>query len=203
MKVILTHSFKYEFDDFGKPIGDPGMTPEGLEVIRGLAPFVSGLFPNSAPSFVASGSGLRHIQIAECLSLPVNLATPLLGGPESLVTVLEEFQVPRGDGTSIKGNVTGPDNPKKKKIVLASGRMVDYGEFRTGVIPETAMNILRELPDNSLVCTGRPVILFGFGMPKDECKSGAVYEVICGETDVSLNLLKDGVVLGDGDGAKV
>lgn len=182
MKIILTHSFKYELDADGRPIGDPGMTPEGIEAIQGLALYISSLFPDGVPEYVISGSGLRHLQIAETLGFPVNLVTPLLGGPESLVSI---------------GGV--------KKIVLASGRTVKYdGEYQTGVTPENVMEVLRKAPDNTFFGVGRPTILFGdFSLTKEQCKSGAVYSVEETSGKMELILLRDGVILGDGDGAKV
>jgi len=177
MKVLVTHSFKYEFDGNGKPIGDPGMTPEGMKAIADLAPVIFGLFPNGKPDHVVSATGRRHTDIADALELEVNRHTVALGGPDSLVTI---------DG--------------KKKIVLASGRVVPHGEdvYSSGVTPEGVEGEIRKAPDNTFFCIGRPTLLFGLKLPKDQAKSGAVYEIKEEGSKTSLVLIEDGVNLNDG-----
>ncbi|MDD5290844.1 MAG: hypothetical protein PHZ04_01890 [Patescibacteria group bacterium] len=180
MKVFVTHSFKEEFDTDGKPIGDPGMTPKGCIAIKGLNDFISCLF-NGKPDHVVSATGRRHTDIPDTLGLEVNRYTVALGGPDSLVTINGE-----------------------KKITLASGRVVPYGEdvYSSGVTPEGVENEIRRAPDNTLFCVGRPTILFGFGLTKDQAKSGAVYEIKEEGGEISLVLIKDGVNLND-DGERV
>ncbi|MDD5071705.1 MAG: hypothetical protein PHQ42_03145 [Patescibacteria group bacterium] len=178
MKVFCTHSFKYELDENGVAIGDPGMTPEGFAAIRALNPKISSLFHGGKPAHVVSATGKRHTDIPDALELNVDRHTAALGGPDSLVTIAGE-----------------------KKIVLASGRVVKYGEdaYSSGVTPEGVMNEIRKAPDDTLFCVGRPTILFGFGLSKEQAKSGALFEIKEDEGgEITLVLIADGVDLADG-----
>ncbi len=115
---------------------NPRHYPDGLEQIASLArtyPFLANI------SYIVSGTGVRFIEIHEVLikEIPAIAGVPfernkLLGGPEA-----------RDDSTH--------------EILFPDGQRCPEEEFdRATYVPvDKVWHFLRNLPDNTLLCTGR------------------------------------------------
>lgn len=126
---------------------NPQMTPEGLEQVKRLR----GLIPRNPPAVVC-GTGQRHWDVAGMLGFEPTRITSIVGGPDSLEII---------DGI--------------KHIILADGRLVDPALY-TSLTDEAdaAKVVIASLPDQSVVCAGRPSMIM-LGEPN--AKSAAVYDV--------------------------
>ena len=127
---------------------NPTMTGDGfwqVSALRDLLP--------AEPSAVICGTGWRHHNVAEALCLIPTRWTSLVGDADSQ----EETE----DG--------------RKIIVLASGIKVNPEDYTS--LEDTAYcakALITHLPDNSVVCGGRPLMIM-LGHPN--AKSAAIYKV--------------------------
>ncbi len=124
---------------------NPAMTSEGMQevsVLRSRIPV--------NPSIVVRGAGRRHQNVAEALNLAPVRITGAFGSGDSLEMV---------DG--------------EKMIVLTDGSYIESSQYTTlaDIAPATEATAI-SLPDNAVVCAGRPsMIMLGV----EDAKSAAVY----------------------------
>ncbi|OGE87798.1 MAG: hypothetical protein A3J07_03745 [Candidatus Doudnabacteria bacterium RIFCSPLOWO2_02_FULL_49_13] len=143
---------------------NPNMTPVGFSQVQAL----QNRLP-SQPSMVLVGTGRRHLDVATALGYitchrsvrlrhPDTRFTPVVGGPESLEKIKGEDLILLADGATLPRNLyTGTEDGAQSMIQL-----------------------LLTLPDNSVICAGRPsMILLG----KKDAKSAAVYRVTVNNGD--------------------
>lgn len=97
------------------------------------------------PSEVICGTGRRHLNVAEALGLNNTCYNALVGRPESL----------ESDGT----------------VTLACGQIIRRELYDKRGMKEALLALLASLPDNAVICAGRPV-LNDLG---DKGESAAVY----------------------------
>jgi len=135
-------------------IPDPGMTPEGFIEVNAL----KNLVPKN-PSIVLSGTGKRHIDVALALELEPTRYSSTIGDGNSLEVIDE-----------------------KKVILLTSGIAVDPDKYTSlDDNSSAAKTLVASLPDNFVVCAGRPsMIMLGFA----DAKSAAVYKVIIVDNEI-------------------
>lgn len=141
---------------------NPGMTSKGFQQVRALRGLIS-----EVPSRVVVGTGRRHVDVAKALLISNHLYisfTPVVGGPESL----ERFG-------------------GKDVVVLADGTHVPLEQY-TGTKDGTASlwSLLCGLPDNSVICAGRPAMIL---LGKDDAKQGVVYRIKIGD-DLDFNRIE-------------
>jgi len=111
---------------------NPRLTDEGTLEVEKLRP----LLPKT-PSSVICGTARRHIDTANALDVRVNRFTSTVGDADSMVK-LEDAKV----------------------IVLADGSLVDpkiYTTLEDNAI--AAQVLIASLPDQSVVCSGRPLMI--------------------------------------------
>lgn len=147
------------------PGSDPGLTEKGFEEVAALRSFL----PEKAAKVVC-GTGRRHLDVARALGFVPSLFTPLAGVPDS--------------------GIPDPNNPGQITIVLACGERVP-GAYYSGEkdAERSIVDLLRLLPNNSVICSGRPFLL---NLGEQDIASGAVYEIYVGSlgrADMSINQL--------------
>lgn len=132
---------------------DPEMTLSGVKQIKSL----KALIPEN-PSAVVCGTGRRHWHVAATLGLKMTRSTLLLGDATSMDTIDD-----------------------KPTIVFADGRLGEYDSY-TGIqdMAPAIPNFLRSLPDQTVLCTGRP---FAKSLGIDAAKSGSVVEITIDDND--------------------
>ncbi len=134
---------------------NPGMTEKGFEEVSSLR----NLLPLPI-ACVVSGTGQRHLDVAEALGLTPNRYTAIVGGPES--------------GEAIDSDVVNWVRLSDAKLV--PGKLVPYEQYTT--LEDSALAaqaLVVSLPHNSVVCAGRPsMIMFGLV----DAKSAAVYRIL-------------------------
>ncbi|OGY94673.1 MAG: hypothetical protein A2406_02515 [Candidatus Komeilibacteria bacterium RIFOXYC1_FULL_37_11] len=132
---------------------DPTMTPSGVNQIESL----KDLLPDN-PSAIICGTGRRHRHVAATLGLEMTRSTLLLGDATSMDT--------------IDGNPT---------IIFADGTACWYEQY-TGIqdMAPAIHNFLRSLPDQAVLCTGRP---FAKSLGIEVAKSGSVVEITIDDND--------------------
>lgn len=128
------------------PGANPGLTEKGKEQIASL---ISRLPRNISKT--VCGTGKRHLDVATALGLTPDQYTSLVGEPDSLEL----------------------DEQKNPIIVLADGTKIPEEKLTTLTDNEISAKLfLKELPDNTVICTGRPfLIMLGY----KEAGSGAIY----------------------------
>jgi len=138
-----------------KEIGpNPGMTEKGK---RDVAKLKQNLPEN--PSDIICGTGKRHIDVAEALGLTPRNWTAVVGGPESLQKVKDEYV-----------------------IMLANGEVLEQKAYTTlaDTAPSTKAKIINAT-DQTVVCAGRPcMIMLGVA----DAKSAAVYKITVAEGEI-------------------
>jgi len=138
---------------------NPGMTGRRYNEIKKLCFLIP-----SKPSLVVCGTGRRHIDVATALMLLIDRYTCLAGDSDSLEIIDD-----------------------KKVIILADGTQLDpkcYTSLEDNA--PGAKTLIVSLPDNSVVCGGRPLmIMLGFR----EAKSASVYRVLCEEGQIKEAIL--------------
>lgn len=127
---------------------NPGMTPEGFAQVAALR----NLLPLSPPAVVC-GTGKRHLDVAKALALTPTRYTAAVGGPDSLEIIAG-----------------------KKFVLLADGTLVPHDGTYTTLADETQAirQVIADLPDNAIVCAGRPSMIM---LGNKEAKSAAVHAV--------------------------
>lgn len=119
---------------------NPAHTAEGLKQIASMSHKLVDY--NLAVSFVVTGTGKRFIEIHQVLQqlIPNFAAIPfernkICGGPEAR-------------------------NDKTQNVILPDGTTCPIKDFvaKNYRPPETIWQFLKELPDNTLLCTGRQLI---------------------------------------------
>lgn len=135
-------------DKFNGP--NPGMTEKGFEQIKALRH----LIPKN-PSLVICGTGRRHLDVAKALNLNPDRYTSWAGDPDSMEIII--------GGTKI--------------IILADGALLEPNKY-TSLIDNapTAKIQVAGLPDKSVVCSGRPLMIM---LGRIDARSAAVYKVTC------------------------
>ena len=180
MKVVKTIYLVTHGEKTNDP--NPGMTEEGKEQVRRLLPKIQKFMPEG-PVETHCGTGKRQKEVVECLdySFANTKVSDIWGGPSTLV---------KTDGG--------------KTILLADGTLVQWINFKTsehigGDVIQTA---IRNLPHNSIICSGRPVLV-RLGLRPEDCQSGALYALhVMEDNSIQIELLVSGVNLSDG-GANV
>ena len=179
---LITHGAKIDFKGPNQPNPNPGMTKDGWRMVASLRPKLNELLPNG-PAQIHAGTGLRQSQVVEALGFDLNkvLFSALWGEP----------------ATAVK--MSG-----KKVIVLADGRYLEWEKYLSPRHMEsTIREVLSSLPDGSLICSGRPVLV-RLKMEPEECFSGALYTLEIEGDQINIKLLVAGVKLLDGkEGASV
>ena len=161
---------------------NPGMTDKGKEQVRRLLPKIQKLMPEG-PAEIHCGTGKRQKEVVECLGFSFADAeiSDVWGGPSTLTKTSGE-----------------------KAILLADGTLVQWGNYKTsehigGDVIQTA---IRNLPHNSVICSGRPVLV-RLGLRPEDCQNGALYALhVMEDNSIQIELLVSGVNLSDG-GANV
>ena len=157
MKTIglVTHA-ETQVRDGGKWCPDPAMTGAGLDRIVRLKSSIAEAL-GGYPTEIHCGTGRRQWQLLQVLGLD---------GRMELVHVSGLW----GDASTIIVD------DGKNKVLLGHGQILDYERYDTArhVGGEIIRNVIRTLPHNSLICSGRPVLV-RLGMKPEECLSGAVY----------------------------
>ncbi len=173
--ILVTHGEKEKGPN-------PGMTEEGFKRVAVLLLELDKLLPNG-PTELHFGSGQRHIDVVKALGFSTKdgFLSDLWGGPGSL-----------------------EKTPEGKIIVLADGTAVAFEKCYTirHLGGELISKIIAELPGNSVICSGRPVLV-RLGRKPEECESGAIYALrVMDDGSIEIELLVSGVNLADG-GAEV
>ncbi len=133
---------------------DPLMTEVGVEQVRALRDKL----PES-PSFVLCGTGRRMRQVADTLGLTPNAYSSAVGNSDA----------------------QDVDEDKSEWLVFANGDRVPFALDRTDQdFGPSVEKIVRELPHNSVITTGRAIVI-GLGVPLKEAKSGVVYAAEIGD----------------------
>lgn len=188
-------------------VPDPLMDGEGVQQVRDLIPTLKRCFTN-CPSQIQIGTGRRQDQVLQVLQEQGLFL-------EQAVFVSDVWG---GSATMLRKNEQG-----KLEILLSSGRVVveDY-YLSSKLFSGAIVSALSELTDNSLICSGRPVLhrlslAMGWDLPVEQMKSGALYALRInvfsdadidamldiavpgilhdGNVKIMLELLQDGVVL--------
>ena len=141
---VVTHGDKFSG-------ANPRMTPEGFKQVTDLRR----LLPRN-PSVVLCGTGTRHFDVVSALdlwTLSGNMrVTSVIGGPDSLEVVNGE-----------------------KLVVLANGKLCSPAVYTTlEDSAAAAVALVASLPDNSVVCAGRPLMIM---LSEKNAKSAAVYKI--------------------------
>jgi hypothetical protein len=132
-------------DKFPGP--NPGHTPTGNQEVAALRP----LLPETPPAVVC-GTGRRHSDVAEALGLEPTRFTCLAGDPDSLEII---------EGVKMAILADGHTFPLERHTSLAD-------------MSPVARSTVVELPDQSVICGGRPaMIMLGYAA----ARSAAVYRV--------------------------
>jgi len=130
---------------------NPGMTEKGKKDVAKLKPYL----PEN-PSDIICGTGQRHLDVAEALNLTPTNWTAVVGGPESLQKMINEYL-----------------------IILANGKPLYQETYTT--LADTAPSTLSKIvnaPDKTIVCAGRPcMIMLGVA----DAKGAAVYKITVAE----------------------
>ena len=170
---LVTHGEKETFDHDGRTIPNPGMTMEGQKRVKSLLPELRKILAGD-PAGILVGTGKRHKQVLFALGFTDRQPTfsPIFGGPETLIEVGDE-----------------------KQVVLASGRPIPWKSYRVDWMKPALEAALREIPDKSLICSGRPVLV-RLGMAPKKCQNGALYAIrVDDDGSTHIELLVDGVNL--------
>ena len=125
---------------------NPGLTEKGFAEITAL----KSLLPSS--NNIICGTGKRHFDTAKALWLKPNRVTSAAGDADSMDFI---------NGVRV--------------VILADGTFVQYDAYTSLKDNEdSARSMIVSLPDNSIVCAGRPLLIM-LGDPNG--KSAAVYRV--------------------------
>jgi len=128
------------------------------------------------------GMGKRHIDTAAALNFvpTATLTSTIWGGPESLIEVNGE-----------------------KQVILANGLIIDLENCLSNKhLSKAVRETLSDLPNNTVICTGRP-ILIRLGQEPEDCQNGAIYKLsIRGADDINIELVTKGINLLD-NGAEI
>jgi hypothetical protein len=156
---VITHGDRFV-------CADPGHTEKGFAQLRSLSKHLFLCLPASC-IFVGTGKRFREIY------------GTLFGGPCRVI------YSPFCGGTDALGS-----NPDGKKTVIISGLELNYPEEYLGVSNCPAFDawkFITDMPDNSMVCSGRPLM---FALGHRECKMGSLYEV--DPTNRTVRCIKEG-----------
>lgn len=154
---------------------NPGLTAAGLTATERLKERLPEFIPNGQPTEIHCGTGRRQQQALEALGFNVEQAmfSDLWGGAATLV---------RGS------------NPKM--IRLGHGTCITWDQYLSPAHLAAAIQpIIAGLPDNSLICSGRPVLV-RLGVAAEKGQSGALYALRIGDDNsISIELVVGGVNL--------
>lgn len=150
------------------------MPPEGLKMVEALAPKLTGFLP-SGPTEIHVGTGLRQWRVAQALGFS-----------------LEQKNIYFSDFWGGAATVAG----SKEVILLGHGLQVPRKQYLSVKhLQPFYRQIIASLPDNSLICSGRPVLV-RLGMQEEDCSSGALYALhIQDDGQIVIELLIAGVCL--------
>ena len=157
-----------------KNVPDPGMTNEGLEMVRNLRTQLATFLPPEGPTQIHVGTGRRQWQIVQTLGFShrENLYVSDFWGGAATVTSTKEV-ILLGHGLQI---------PREKYLTIAHLQPF-YSQTIAG------------LPDKSLICSGRPVLV-RLGMQEEDCSSGSLYALhVQDNGQIKIELLIAGVCL--------
>ncbi len=173
---LVTHG-ETQLQDSGGWCPDPEMTADVFRKLCHLGPRLLALLDHSLPSEIHCGTGKRQYQTALSLGLIFaqdRLFFSGLWGDAS--TLIKE------DGT--------------KKVLLGHGQIIEYDQYKTAdhIGGEVIKNVIRSLPHNTVICSGRPVLV-RLGMKPEECHSGALYCFEIEGEKFEIKLIEAGEIL--------
>lgn len=155
---------------------DPEMSQEGRHSLDTVAIMLYQKLGESLPPEIHCGTGHRQYQVAQTIFLnPSNVFFSSLWGDASTLAM--------EDG--------------KRMILLSHGLLISYEQYHSAkhVGGETIRKVLASLPDNSVICSGRPVLI-RLGMKPEECHNGALYALrVKKNGEVKIELVQQGRIL--------
>jgi hypothetical protein len=135
------------------------MTVTGWNQVRGIKTFFFTLLRSEYPLEVHCGTGRRQWQVAQALGLDNHRErlhiSSLWGDASTLVY----------------------DNGVKR-VLLSHGEIIEYGLYDTAkhIGGEIIRGVVRALPHDSVICSGRPVLV-RLGKKVEDCLNGALYAI--------------------------
>jgi len=134
---------------------DPGMTSDGHNAICAIRKRLHE-FMKLSDTQIVCGVGYRQVQVL----------MDICGGIPDSVMFCEVWG---GAPTLMK--TSGP-----KRILLGDGTEIAFSNYDMKPMAVAIKAALVELPENSLICSGRPVLV-RLGLKSEECQSSALYRL--------------------------
>ena len=174
---LVTHG-ETRLQDSGGWCPDPAMTEEAYRGMRQIEIKLLQLLQDGILPEIQCGTGKRQYQVAQALGL--NFETYHL-----------HFSGIWGDASTLI-KVDGV-----RKVLLGHGLIIDYSKYDTTmhVSGEVIKRIITALSHNTVICSGRPVLI-RLGMKPEDCHSGALYSLKPQENgEIKIELVQQGRVL--------
>ncbi len=170
---LVTHG-EYDVGTPGNWKPDPPLNTEGWEQIQALKPEVERIIPQ--PAMIQAGTGRRHLDVAWILGYHFEqiFVSDVWGGPIVLARINDV-----------------------KHVLLACGEIMSWEQYLSSQHLRNAVaETLRILPHNTLICSGRPVLV-RLGLEVEECRGAAIYALRIKGDEIKIERLTEGVKLNN------
>ncbi len=154
---------------------DPGMSKRGLGEIVRLRTILNEKLGGKTPTQIHCGVGRRQWEVSSTLGF---------NDPKVI-----RFSALWGDAATL-----AMENDTRM-VLLSHGLLIPYSQYCTAqhIGGETLKGAISVLPDCSVICSGRPVLVRGFGMDPSQCHNGALYAFRVQDSgEIKLELVQKG-----------
>lgn len=174
---LVTHAATQLKDKDGNWLPDPAMTESAVGEITALKPMLTEKLGGKAYE-VHCGVGRRQWQVSCALgfSNPKEVYFSSLWGDAATLAKIGDDRV----------------------VLLGHGVTIPYDQYLSAkhVGGNTITRVIVYLPDNAVICSGRPVLV-RLGMKPEQCHSGALYALKFdfGILNIRVELVRQGKIL--------